>query len=416
MILKNALKRPKIFYGYIIVTASIFILVMVHGANASYGVFLPSLQTDFGWERATISGARSLAFFLMGVFSGFGGLLTDKYGPKLTMLLSGIILGIACVLVSRVTSLWQLYLFYGVFLGMGSSGGDVVTLSTTARWFTKRRGLMSGVVKAGTGIGIMAVPLLVSWLINNYDWRTAYIVLAILFAVVIVVSAQFLKRDPSEIGLRPYGQVDNNTNGLADSTVGLSFSQTRRTWQFWAVSTVYFLIWYITESVIVHMPPHAMDIGFSMTSAAGVVSVIGGVSIAGRLVMGGISDRITNRRSLVVSLGVVFVSLVLIQFARAPWMLYLFALIYGFAHGGFFAIYSPLMAEMFGIKHHGANLGMLMVIGQTGGALGPIITGRIFDVTQSYQLAFIILVVVSAVALAIALMLKPVKGAMLQKE
>ena len=175
----NTFKRPRIYYGYIIVAASIFILIMLFGPIASYGIFLPSLQSEFGWERATISGARSLAFFLMGVFSAFGGILTDKYGPRLTMILSGLVLGIACFLVSHVNTVWQLYLFYGILFGIGASAGDVVTLSTVARWFTKRRGLMSGVVKAGTGIGIMVIPLLFSWLIDKYDWRTAYIVLAI---------------------------------------------------------------------------------------------------------------------------------------------------------------------------------------------------------------------------------------------
>ncbi len=409
------LVQHKIFYGYIIVVTSVFILAMIHGVNASYGIFLPSLQSEFGWERATISGARSLAFLLMGVFSFCNGMLTDKYGPRLTMILSGSMLGIGCILVSTVNSVWQLYLYYGLLGGIGISGGDVTTLSLVARWFTKRRGLMSGIVKSGTGIGIMVMPLVVSWIINNYNWRTAFVVLAISSAVIIVALAQLLKRDPSVIGSQPYGQANNQFDRTAISSTGLTFRQTSRTWQFWTIATVYFLIWYTTESVIVHMAPHAIDIGFSTSGAASIISVIGGSSIAGRLIIGGISDRVTSRRALVYSLIVVLISLVWIQFTTLPWMLYVFALIYGFAHGGFFAIYSPLMAEMFGIKHQGTNLGMLMVIGQAGGALGPIITGRIFDVTHSYQIAFVILMVVCAIAFALSLSLKPVKNGCLKK-
>jgi MFS family permease len=399
----------KIFYGYVVVVASLLILVVLHGTYASYGVFLRPIQSDFGWDRATISGATSLAFFLMGLFSTVGGRLTDRYGPKLVMVLGGLILGVGYFLVSRVSMAWQLYLAYGVVVGIGTSTGDVTLMSTAARWFVKRRGLMTSIVKVGTGAGMFIMPLVASWLIVKYNWRTAFVVLGIVAAVVIVIAAQFLKRDPSQVGLQPDGIAVGNTSTRSLKDTDLTLREALRTRQFWMVCVAYFAIWYATQSVMVHVAAHSVDNGLSVEQSASIVSGIGGMSILGRLAMGGAGDRIGNRRALVICCAVLLTALIWLQFAQGLWMFYVFAAIYGFAHGGFFAVVSPLAAELFGIKSHGANLGMLLFLGQAGGALGPIVTGRIFDLQHSYHLAFLILIGAAASALALAALLGPVK-------
>ncbi len=398
-------KGPKFFYGYVVILASSFLLVVMHGIHASYGVFLIPIQTDTGWDRATISGANSLAFFLMGVFAMVSGRFTDEYGPKLTMVLSGLVLGVGYFLSSRVSTVWQLYLFYGVIVGIGTSSGDVSLLSTAARWFSKRQGLMSSIIKVGTGIGIFVMPPVVTWLIGKYSWRIAFAVLAVVAAVGIITLAQFLKRDPSQVGLQPYGTAEATTSSQTTKGVDLTSREVLRTKQFWMICAAYFIAWYVTQSVMVHVAAHSEDTGLSATQAASVVSAIGGVSILGRLTMGLIGDRLGNRSALITCFSVLLIALIWLQFAQGLWMLFLFALIYGFAHGGFFTIVSPLMAELFGMTSHGTNLGMLFFLGLMGGAVGPIVTGRIFDLTHSYQLAFFILSASAAGGLILASLL-----------
>jgi MFS family permease len=401
-------RSTKIFYGYIIVLASLLILVIVHGIYASYGVFFSSVQEEFGWDRATISGAHSLAFFLMGLFSTVAGRLTDKYGPRLTMVLGALIMGSGYLLVSRIHDVWQLYLTYGIIMGLGASAADVALLSTVARWFDKRRSLMSGFVKAGTGVGMFIIPLMSAWLLVSYGWRTSYAILGAMAIVGITIFALFLKRDPSEVGLRPYGVVDGAIESQNIPDVKLTFSEVLRTWQFWVICATYFLIWYATQAIIVHIAPHAIDSGFSVGQAAGILSAIGGVSILGRLTAGGTGDRIGNRRALIVCSIILLLSLIWLQFARELWMFYLFALIYGFAHGGFFALMSPLVADLFGLESHASNLGMFLFLGMAGGAVGPVVTGCIFDATHTYRLAFLVLVFTACVGLFLAFLLKPV--------
>ena len=399
----------RLFYGYVVVFASVLILIVMHGINSSFGVFFSPLQEAFGWNRATISGASSVAFFLMGAFSTLSGRLTDRYGPKFTLGACAVILGVSYLLMSRIQSAWQLYVFYGVFVAMGNSGGDMALLPTVAKWFVKRRSLMSSVVKVGTGIGMFLMPLVSAWLITSFDWRLAYTVLAGLALLVIFGFSRLLRRDPAEMGLEPYGETDTNNNGHGLSALNLTLRQVVRTRQFWMLSATYFLIWYATQSAMIHIAPRGVDIGLTVAEAARIVSLIGAASIAGRLTIGTAGDRIGTRRAVVICMVVLATALAFLQFANKPWMLYIFAPVYGFAHGGSFAIVSPLVAELFGIRSHASNLGLLFFIGMTGGALGPIITGRIYDVSHSYQNAFVIMLAAAVAALVLAALLRPIR-------
>lgn len=402
-------RKPKVFYGYIVVTVSFFILAVIHGMWATYGIFFNPLQAEFGWSRALISGASSLGFFLNGLFAVVAGRLTDRFGPRITMTVSGCVLGLGYFLMSQVNAVWQLFLFYGLLVGTSTGSGDVSLLSTTARWFARRRGMMSGIIKIGTGAGIMILPLVASSLIAGYGWRNSYITLGIVSMVVIVSLAQFLSRDPSQKGLKPYGEREGAVNSSYLVGEGLSPWGAIHTRQLWMICAVYFTIYYSTQTMMVHIAPHAVDLGISAVSAAGIISTIGATSILGRFIMGAAGDRIGNKRALSVCLLVLTSALIWLQFTKDLWRLNLFAGIYGFAHGGFFALLSPLVAESFGMRSHGAILGVVICLGVLGAVVGPFVTGFIFDATRSYQLAFLIMLVVSITGFILSTLLSPIR-------
>ncbi len=310
---------------------------------------------------------------------------------------------------SSLHAVWQLYLFYGLIISMANSGGDMALLPTVARWFVKRRSLMSSIVKAGTGTGMFVMPLLSAWLIISFNWRTAYLVLAIIAFIVILGLSRFIKRDPLEMRLKPYGEIETATTNQNIPGINLSLKEVLNTRQFWILCGIYFLVWYVSQSTMIHTAPHAVDLGLSVSQAAGVVSAIGGVSILGRLMMGTAGDRIGTRKTLIVCLSVMLAAQIWLQFATASWMLYIFAPVYGFAHGGVFAIVSPLLADLFGLKSHGSNLGVLFFLGMIGGAIGPIVTGRLYDVMNTYQAAFIIMLCCMVAAFSCAFFLRSIK-------
>jgi len=398
-----------LYYGYVVVASAFALQAIGWGIHNSFGVFFNPLLNDFDWSRAALSGASSLSFLFHGVAAILLGGLSDRFGPRLIMTCCSFILGVGYVMMSQVTSLWQLYLFYSFIIGVGISGTDVVLLSTIARWFVKRRGMMSGIIKVGTGLGMVIMPPFINKLIISYGWRTSFTILSVGLFISSVSLAQLLVRDPAKKKLYP----DNGDKGTslvsrADEN-GLSFPQTIRTRKFWTICGVFMFILMCTYTILVHIVPHAIDLGLSSTDAANILATIGAVSIAGRLVMGSAGDRIGNKAALMICFFLLTIALCWLQVAKTLWPLYLFAVIQGFAHGGFFALISPTVAGLFGTVSHGVIFGFVIFGGTLGGGIGPVMAGYMFDITNSYQSVFLALAVLSMIGLMLTLSLEPAR-------
>lgn len=403
------MNRPRFFYGYVIVAAAFFIQIVTWGINNSFGVFFNPLLTEFGWLRATISGAVSMNLLVYGLVSIFMGGLNDRFGPRLIMTGCGFFLGLGYLLMTGVNRVWQLYLFFGLIGGVGLSGMDVILLSTIARWFEKKRGTMSGLIKVGTGVGMLIMPIFVTWVITTYGWRIAFTVLGILILIIVISLAQFLVRDPAKKGQFPDNEIDTDTIRMDSIENGLSFQETIHTRQFWTVCAVFFLFLICAGTILLHIVQHAIDLGISASSAASVLATIGGVSIAGRFLMGSAGDRIGSKMALFICLLFLLTGLLWLQLAKTLWMFYVFAAFYGFAHGGFFAVGSPLVAGLFGTRSHGLIFGIAIFSSMIGGAIGPILAGHIFDMTKSYQIVFFVLAALSILGLILTASLKPIR-------
>ncbi len=396
-------------YGYTIFAACFTIQAVGIGSYVAYGVFFNALMSEFHWSRATISGASSLAFFMMGFVGMLIGRLNDRYGPRLLMSVTSLFFGAGLMLMSQLNSVLQLYIFYGVLLGIGLSSVDVIALTTIARWFSLRRGAMTGLVKVGTGAGQFTIPLIASFLIGLVGWRHTYLVIGVAASIILFGVAQILKRDPDEFQRKSRGDTTSGRQIDPDESRSLSFEKTRKTYQFWNLCIVNFLVIFCLISIIIHIVPHARDTGLSAGQAAGVLSTIGGVSMLGRFISGLAIDRYGSRAIMGACLLLLIISLLWLQVAETLWMLFLFAFIYGLAHGGVFTAVSPIVAEIFGIKAHGTILGIVVCFGTTGGAIGPIFTGQLFDMTGSYAPAFLAFIIISTCSLGILYLIKPIK-------
>jgi len=165
--------------------------------------------------------------------------------------------------------------------------------------------------------------------------------------------------------------------------------------------------------VLAHTAAHITDLGISTTVAATVLSAIGGFSILGRLGMGAISDVLGSKLVLIISIILMATSLLWLQFAREMWMFYLFAAGYGIAHGALYTVYIPMLAELFGLGSLGSIVGIFIFVGRIGGAISPTLAGRIFDITGSYQTAFLLCLVLSVTAAILMFFVKPIGGSKL---
>jgi MFS family permease len=402
--------RGKYYYGYNILAAGFIMQGICYGAMFTYGVFFKEFQTEFGWSRAMISGASSFAFLIGGAFGITAGRLNDKIGPKALSVVVSILFGLGYLLLSRLQTPWQLYLVYGLPVALGSGAFDVITLSTVSRWFVRSRGMMSGLVKVGTGSGQALMPLFAAALIASYGWRSAYIILGVVIIVLLVAAAQVMRHNPREIGLLPDNDpYEPSTLGSGSRDPGMPLKEIFRTKQFWAINLAEFCSFFCLLTIVVHIVPHATDLGLAPGTAAGVISAIGGMSIVGRFVLGSAYDRIGGKRSLMICFIILFCSFIWLQVAGSAWMLFLFAVVYGFAHGGLFTVVSPTVAELFGTGSHGVLFGIVLFSGNLAGAISPILAGRIFDVMGSYRIIFLMLIVMAATGFVLVSLLRPLR-------
>ena len=399
--------KPQRFYGTTIVAAGFLIQGIGVGSFFAYGVFFPSLLDAFGWSRTMLSGASSTAFLLMGFLGILTGALNDRFAPRIIMTVTGVILGSSYLLLSRMDAAWQLYLFLGFMTGIGLSSIDVIPLTTTSRWFTARRGVMTGLVKVGTGAGQLIMPTLAGMCITRVGWRSAYSIIGLIVLVGIVGAGQLLRRDPAQLGQVPDGRSNPHNSGASKEESGLSLAEALRSGPFWMLCALNALAVASMLVIMVHIVPHASDLGIATLQAAGILSTIGGISMLGRLSVGFAIDAIGSRKCLQICLVILIVSFIWLQMARDVWTLYAFAAIYGIAHGGIFTVISPIVAELFGIRSHGALFGIVAFSGTVGGAIGPILAGLVFDLTRSYHLIFMTLIGLAALSLVLTLLLRP---------
>lgn len=402
---------PRFFKGYAVVIAAFLIMMVSWGIYYSFGIFFKPILQEFGWTRTMTSGAFSFSWLVAGLVGIFMGVLTDKYGPRLVLSICGLLAGGGYLLMSQISEFWQLYLFYGVLIGAGTSTFSS-TMATIARLYVERRTIMTGIVTVGIGIGSLIVPPLANQVILTYDWRASFVTLGIITLVVIIISAQFMKRGAPNMSqaTRDTNKTTTQTSAATSDVTVFTFKSAIVTRQFWIIFAMFFCLGFSVLTAQVHLVPYATDIDISPTTAANILATIGGASIIGRVVLGGVGDKIGNRRALIIGFVFMAVPVLCLVFARETWMLFLIAAVFGIGYGDCVASESPLAASVFGLKSLGLIFGFLSNAFTLGGALGPLIAAYIFDITMSYQAAFILTAVVGAIGLVLTIILSPIKA------
>jgi len=397
----------KVHYSWVMVVISLSILIVIGLQFHCFGVFMKPMIADLGWDRAALSVGYAVMIIVAGPFGIVAGGLSDKYGPRLLVTIGGLATGAGFILTSLIDSLWHMYLIWGFLIGIGSVLCLLPIMAIVPKWFMKKRGIATGIVMAGLGVGGIVSPLLTQWLIDAYGWRQAFVILGVITIIIITPVAQFMRQSPQRMGIKPYGgdEIMEGKKSPSPATEGISPGRAIRTRLFWIWGVIQAGMFFSMGAVAVHIVPHATDLGIPEMMAASILSISAGVGIFGRLSIGFISDRIGSRVTLSACLSLATLGIVWLLFANEIWMFYLYAVLQGLSFASVVTLLPVLTAEFFGVKSLGLMIGALTLVGIVGEALGPIITGRIFDVTGSYQLAFLICLVMVAMALTLSLVL-----------
>jgi MFS family permease len=363
----------------------LIILTAIMAIRNSFGLFLTSIESQFGLTRGETSAFFSIFSILAAFFTVLGGWALDRFGPKKVFIVMGLITILSLVLTGRTTSAWQLYFTYSLLLAAGTGGGFSLALATISRLFAKGRGLALGIGLSGEGVGTLAVAPLATFLITSFNWRIAYSIIGPLAGAIIIGFALFLRQIPGNSIV----SVDKTKSSAGPQAPGFSVREAMKTVSFWLLGVVYLTISFNNYLALTHIVPNAIDLGITPARAAIIVALMGGFTIPGRLVIGWASDR-TSRKMLAIYCTLVQVAaMVWLAWSHSPWMFYVFAVVFGFTFGGLSNLMATLIGDTFGMANIGAMTGVLVVGFTMGAALGPALGGFIYDAAGSYFLAFV---------------------------
>lgn len=386
-------RNKNIFYGWIIVASCTIITAIFVGTRLSFGVFFKSLAGEFQLTRLATSSVASVYMVLSALFAILSGLALDKYGPRIVFLLMGLFTGMSLLLTSQVSSSWQLYLSYSLLLALGTGGSIPVITSTVSKWFNKKRGLALGFANSGGSIGTIAIAPIAAYLIVNLDWRASCMIIGAVALLIVIPLCMLLRNDPSQIGVLPDG-VKLSTGGTGvtskeheSSQKGFSLLQALRVRSFWFMFFVFFFYAASLFLIFTHLVPYATDRGISPIDAAILLSIISGSCVVSRIITGRISDYTGRKWPGIISALLQAGALLCLNWFHDEWIVYVFAVIFGFSWGGG-GVSLAMAADIFSGRSLGLIMGVLELGFLLGAAAGPVLGGYIFDMNSNYAIAF----------------------------
>ena len=372
---------------WFIAALAFIVLGFSRGLHSSFGVFNVALLDAFGWSRGATAGIFSVVLTVDAMLSPLAGYLLDRYGPKKVVVAGCLALAAGLFISSQVTTLWQLYLSFGLVIAVGLTFmGMVPHVFLISEWFTSQRASAIGVVYAGSGVGIMILAPLSEWLISEHGWARAFEI----YSAVVLIALLPLVWLFYQYG--PYGEKLRQPSAKkADQNHQWTARLALKSLQFWLLFFARICAAAGTTVIVTHQVAHVVDVGFSKLLAASVFGLAGLTSSFGRVVFGFIADRLSKQAAYTLNILMTLVGVGALMLLRDPsqsWLLYVYVIFFGIGFGSRAVIFSALTADIFSGKGFGSILGYSTVAVGVGGALGSYLGGAFYDWTGSYLVSF----------------------------
>lgn len=357
--------------AWLTVAAAFLAGFVVFGITYSFGAFVEPMAAELHASRtaaSTLFSTTGLAFYALGSFTGH---LTDRLGPRLVVGMGALVMGTGLVSTAFIQQIWPGYLTYGIGVGLGAACAYVPTLAVVGGWFARRRNSALGIAAAGTGCGMLIVPPLAAILIEHFGWRVANMILGVACTGLLVICAALTDRPP-----------------LAPAVAAHSLYSVARSRTF----AMLYISWVLATSALfvpfVFLPAFALDQGASHVLASALISVLGGMSVMGRLGLGVLGNYISSLDLFKIATFVMGVSYAVWLTAGAAYAgLVVFAAVLGLGYGVRIALMPVVLIELFGLQNIGAVLGVFFTATGVSAAIGPPLAGFLIDCTGSYRWA-----------------------------
>lgn len=414
--------RPPIFYGWYIVGVALVAQFVAAGTQAyAASVFLSPMTLDLGWSRGEYSAVQTVSTVIMGGVGLIIGSLIDRQGPRWLMFGGGVICGLCLILTAQVDTLWQFYLIRGVGQTVGNAMlGNLVVNVTLAKWFVARRGMAVAIASIGVSLGGVLMTPVAAWWVEDFGWRTAWVLLGITVWVLILPAAFVIRRRPEDFGMHPDGMNPEQARAWsalrnrisAVSEVQWTRHDAIRTSTIWFVILAYGVGNIGMMAMLIHLLPFLTDHGWSPGQAAMLYSVQAWSALLSKPMWGVLMDRIHARHLSAFGFVVSGISLLLLIPAvesGSPWMIGLILVFYGLGIGGTVPLQETVWGSYFGRLHLGQIRSVAMPFSIIFSAVGPILAGSLFDRTGGYTASLIVFAAFNVLGFVFIIMARPPK-------
>ena len=386
-------------YAWVIVTIIALMQMVGSSIRMAFGVFIYPLSEEFGWSQGSITLAYALSSIVTAMVSPLAGSLGDRFGARKSMMLGCAMFIGGMLLIGVVNQIWQFYLTFGVLLGVAQAVFLVPLIPSAMTWFRRHLGVGMGFLMAAWGLGPALTAPLMGLMIQQLGWRDTFWVTAAASAVIMALLILKYSNRPADRGLEPYGALPGDPpatrRSLSADRVKLFTKFMRHTKAYWNLSSIHFLGCVGHAVILVYIVPIAIEEGVSVVVAAGLLTVLSGVSIGTRLATPVLSDYIGPKTVMAVAYVLQGIPVIMLFWTHDVWLFYVFAAVFGIGYGGEAGGFPILNRRYYGQAPVGSAHGFQMLGAGLGMAVGGWIGGIIYDFTGAYDLALMISVVAS---------------------
>ncbi len=412
--LNNISHRTPFFYGWVIFAiASALSVVRPVMAVATLSVFLVPMTREFGWSRGFFSAAVSIGGLAGAVISPFAGRLLDRYGGGYVLAAGSLITGACAFALSFVVGPISFALVY--ILGRMTYVGPMELAPSTAvsNWFIRKRAFTLALIQASQGAGLGLMPFIAQIAINGWGWRSSWVVLAaVILAVGVIPPLLLMIRRPEDVGLLPDGETSASVTSPGAVARGaperdFTLAQASRTPAMWMLMAFSALMFMVQAGVSLHQAPYYINKGLSPTQAATIVTVFALSTAVGGLLWSALVSKVSLRFVVTAAAFCQFAGVLVILRSDGALSGYAAAVVFGGGLGGVAALLRLVWADYYGRRHLGAIRGMALPAQVGGQALGPVLAGVLFDITDAYTIPLVIFAVSAAVGAVLVSLTKP---------
>ncbi len=390
------LSGPRLHYAWIALAVTFIVMMGSVGVRSAPGVIIIPLQQAFGWDVATISGAISLNLLLLGMVGPFVAGLMEVIGLKRTMLSCLAVLLMGTTLANFIAEPWQLFMTWGVMVGIGVSAGAMGMAAAVAnRWFTERRSLAMGMLMAANAAGQLVFLPVLGGLAETHGWRSVSMTVTVVVAALFPLVALLLPDAPASVGLSPYGGTPDSVLRKAPGNPFLVTLQGllrgARSVDFWLIAIVFAICGFSTAGLVAtHFVTYCVDHGLSQGTSASLLGSLGVASLVGSILSGWITDRYNPRLILFAIFTLRGVSLIILPYTAFDiTSLTIFALFNGIEWVATVPPIVKLLNENFGRRDAPILVAWIYAMHQVGSAAAALGAGLLRDFTGTYVLAFV---------------------------